>query len=250
MRTNSLRKLTVACGVLVAVAAMASPSWAAKFAQFSQVPASPGPNVLWNNPGNTTSASLTSGLLGRPTAVPIQFSFLGIGSLSGIHNVNSVLVLNSGVTATPAVGVGGVVDQPGLAGSFQILYNGVADIVIGATHYHTGANLLSGVFASADVAGKGTVGAAFGATASGSTVTFTSDFINFASSVKRDFVLNLDAISPVLAANPGKALRTFTANADGAFAATGVPEPSTWAVMIVGLGMIGGVYRRRRALAT
>lgn len=33
----------------------------------------------------------------------------------------------------------------------------------------------------------------------------------------------------------------------GMFAAVAVPEPATWAMMILGIGMIGGVMRRQRA---
>jgi len=232
---------------MVAAAAMASSAQAAtlfKFAEFCQVPASPGANVIWNNPGNATTSGT---LLSSPLAAPIQFSFLD-PALSGIHNVQATFWLNSGVSNVPAVSVGGTVDQAGLAGSFQIVYTGAADLIVGLTHYHTGANLLSGVFNNGDIAGKGSVGATLVTTVSGSVLNFTSDFKSFGHSVQRDFVLNLNAISPVLGANAGKALKSFTANADGAFASA-VPEPSTWAVMIVGFGMIGLASRRRRAIA-
>ena len=43
-------------------------------------------------------------------------------------------------------------------------------------------------------------------------------------------------------------LNSFHANADGSFAIAGIPEPSTWTVMILGFGMLGAAQRRQRKL--
>jgi hypothetical protein len=250
-----LQKVAAAAGMAVVVASAASPSHAVvltKFAEFSQTSTAP-PNVFWNNPGNTTSATFFTGTgFGRMHSVPVEFSFVNNPALSGIHDVNATLVIyNSGVTGVAATLLP-TADQKGFFGSFKLIYTGVADLVVGLTHYHTGANLLSGDFSAGEITGlpPGSTGAAFAATVGGSVVHFTSDIAGaLKKSVARDMVLNLDAITPFMDAMPGEALKSFKANADGAFAQAGVPEPSTWAMVILGFGALGAAARRRRAIA-
>ena len=233
------------------LAAVASPGHAVtlvKFAEFSQPSVAPA-NVFWSNPGNTTSATFFTGTsISKAASVPIEFSFVNNPAVSSVHNLDATLLIySSGVTATPAASSS---DQKGVFGSFTI--NSVSDFFVGLTHYAAGTKLLAGDFSSGEIAGipPGSVGAALAATVGGSVVHFSSDVAGAvkAHSFARDLVLNLDAITPVLDALPGKALKTFKANADGAFAQA-VPEPATWAMMIVGLGGIGAAVRRRRTLA-
>ena len=238
----------MAVTVAVAAVSVASASQAATFATFTQVDSNP--NVLWSNPGNTTGGSFGSLSGASLGAAHVYFSFLDPALAAAVSNVPADFNLVSSVPlGNPAINFG-VLTQGALQGSFSFTYTGLPDLIVGATHFHTGANLLSGVFANGFISGIGSAGSAFAATASGSVISFTSAFKSFSGSVQRDFAINMTSITPLLSATPGKALKTFKASAGGAFSTKAVPEPSTWAIMITGFGMIGLAARRRRKLGS
>ena len=57
------------------------------------------------------------------------------------------------------------------------------------------------------------------------------------------------ALDPALTNVTGaRTLNTFRSNAQGVLSASAVPEPATWALMILGFGMVGGALRRRRGM--
>jgi hypothetical protein len=97
------------------------------------------------------------------------------------------------------------------------------------------------------------------ANGSGGTLTFTSDFLKFAPSASLGSALNFtSAITP---AGQGlnslgfgsDALESFNLDAGGSFSSVplpnSVPEPASWAMLLLGMGLIGGVLRRRPGLA-
>jgi len=45
---------------------------------------------------------------------------------------------------------------------------------------------------------------------------------------------------------PSSSATAATYSGTATFSATAVPEPAAWGMMIAGLGLIGGVMRRRR----
>lgn len=122
------------------------------------------------------------------------------------------------------------------------------DGTISFTRVSDGANLLTLTFTSATLAGGGGSGALFGSTPGG-TVSYTSDFIDFTNANVGDFALSFSGITPGMSANfwTGDSTGTFAADVRGR--GTEVPEPATWAMMIIGFGGIGAVLRRRRTLA-
>ncbi len=113
-------------------------------------------------------------------------------------------------------------------------------ITIGAVTHAAGANLLSGSFDVATIFGPsgGTAGSFGSAVSSGATITYTSDFLNFANTNGRDMSFSLTSIVLLVSnlnkrlnnAN-GRALRGFRATSAGSFSAdpaptvVGVPEP-------------------------
>lgn len=67
------------------------------------------------------------------------------------------------------------------------------------------------------------------------------------------FVGSVDYVSPAVTTRnynlPSLQVTGDTVTVSGAPASPGVPEPSSWALMMIGFGAIGGAMRRRRSLA-
>ncbi|QMW24660.1 PEP-CTERM sorting domain-containing protein [Sandaracinobacteroides saxicola] len=95
----------------------------------------------------------------------------------------------------------------------------------------------------------GSSGSFFGSTP-GSTISMSSDFITFSPTSNFDFSLAVTSILPPFA-SPGNGGygRAFRANTSGGFASdpppSFVPEPATWAMLIMGFGLVGVAMRRR-----
>jgi hypothetical protein len=107
---------------------------------------------------------------------------------------------------------------------------------------------------------EATSGGISASTASGATISYSSDFIDFSNSLNRDAAFSLTAIQSLVGgvnkglnqSVSGKALRSFRATATGSFSydpavsANAVPEPATWAMLLGGFGLIGATARRSR----
>jgi hypothetical protein len=250
MVVSGLSRLATVAGVAAAASCAASVAHAAsiyEFAEFSQLSSAPA-NVFWDNPGNTTSAVFSTGAAGKSIAVPIQFSFVNNPALSSVTDVSATLLISNAGVAGVAATKTPILDQKGIFGDFQILYSGLSDLVISGIHYSTGTNLLSGTFTNGQLSGQGPKGNIIAAT-NASSVTFTSAIPGaLINSTKRDVTFSLSAVTPNLGAIKDKALKSFSANANGQFD-QGVPEPATWTMLILGMAALGAAARRRRAQA-
>jgi hypothetical protein len=104
---------------------------------------------------------------------------------------------------------------------------------------------------------NGSTGSLQDAIFSGGTVTFTSDITSFATTGDKGLSLEMTSVLPFFGALTGDSLSSFTSVSTGSFASDiasgggggGVPEPMTWALMLVGFGSIGWNARRRRRLS-
>ncbi len=267
---------TLFAGSVVAASLMAAASPAAAVVTtFASFNASSTGNVFWLNNGTGGNAtnyrangtggtiSTTNSAIGvRPSqAVPggvgVTFSFLN--SLSAfVTNVPAIFTLSATVVNTPATSMMGFEIQQNIAGSFSFISANA--ITLGSTTYAAGSNLLSGTFDQSAIFGQGfgTSGSLSGSTTSGSTITYTSDFLNFTNTLDRDLSLSLTSIVSLVAGvnrglnnAAGKSLVSFRATATGSFSSDpapltpGVPEPQTWAMLVLGFGLIGVSARRR-----
>ncbi len=196
-----------------------------------------------------------------PGTVDVRFSFLESQFSAYITNATAAFTLSGTVAkGSPATSVGGFLVQPGASGSFSFL--STAAITVGGPFFvpHTyaaGSNLLSGTFTNGVISGSTSSGSASDSNVTtGSTVTFTSDFLNFTPTIERDLSISLSAILPNLAAGTGanKALKSFRAVAGGQFSSDPaplinglaiVPEPGVWVLMVAGFGLVGVSTRRR-----
>ncbi len=254
------KKLALTAATVGSLAA-ATPSQAVitTFAAFN--PMSAARNVRWVRSGTANGQLYTTATAGSNVAgsVNVRFSFLQNYFVNNnlFQNVTAKFTLNATTTNDPATLAGTQLTQQIDAGTFSFVtttagtFNGQA--------YGVGANLLSGVFSNAKLTGtqNGTSAGVEDSTAGGNTVAFTSDFLDFTPTVRRDFALALTAINPVLLrAAAGQSVRTFRASASGNFSSdpapliNGIPEPATWGLMIAGFGMVGFQSRRRRGIKT
>ena len=234
----------ISCIAAAAVAAIAAVPGAAitTFATFS--PNSNVPNIAY--------AGVTAGT-GSVTSVaaPVTFHFLDPLGTTSVADFVSTLTLNA-TTAGGNVAYGlGI--APVTSGTFS--FTAAAPVTFNGK---TGTNLLSGTFTGGAFTGLiGGSAASYINSAPPSMVSFTSDFLNFASTTARDISLAINAINPSIAAT-SSGLGDFSGTVSGNFGADltsgsagGVPEPAAWGLMVVGFGLVGAMARRRspRAVA-
>ena len=245
----------IASAALVAAAlTAASPSSAVitTFATFS--PATATRNLLWTKVGTNggTLMSISTGSAATFGTAKVKFSFLQPALSPYVTGAKALFSLNATTTAgNPASLSGGFLSQEVTSGSFS--FTSIANITIGTHFFAAGSNLLSGVFTSGTIAGGvgATSGGVSGSTSGGDIITFTSDFLNFSSTINRDWALAFTAANPVLfRTTPTSSLRTFRATTGGNFSSdpaplTFVPEPGVWGMLIAGFGLVGVQMRRR-----
>jgi hypothetical protein len=256
----------IAC---LTIAGLTATPAAAVITTFSTFSAVSGANLRFVNSGNssvrTTDATvytISTPAANAPGSVLVNFSFLLPQLAPFATNISALYTLNGQIAKnSPATPTTGAFTQPGLSGTFSFLSTS-AILVSGAgyttTLYGAGSNLLSGSFSNGSY--LGTIGgSAAGSSASGvngTTISFTSDFLDFTNVVNLDRAVSLTAITPRLTARTGvnKALATFKAVTSGQFssdpapiviAVSQIPEPASWAMLMLGFGLVGGTMRRR-----
>lgn len=182
-----------------------------------------------------------------PDSVDVTFSYVN-SPLSALGSLTASFTMNVAITAAATNLGGGFYTQSTGAGTFSFL--STAPISWGGTSFAAGSNLLSGSFCTATLFGASSSGSLSGSTDTCAFLTFTSDLLDFSNTTSRDFSMSLTAITPVLNALTGETLNSFNAFSSGNFSAeplpNGIPEPGTWAMLLLGMGMVGAVHRRRR----
>ena len=207
---------------------------------------------------NATLYSIATSTSKVPGSTNVAFSFINDGAAldNAVSGAKAVFTLNAS-TSTPAQNAAGFLIQPGLSGSFSLLSK--TAITVGHTTYAAGSNLLTGVFTGASVAGpRASTSGSIDANNqnAGSTIVYTSDFLTFQPNSSLDGAFSLTSITAALSKVAGNyALKTFKADAGGSFSSepaptvNGVPEPASWALLLVGFGAVGGMVRRRKMVA-
>lgn len=201
--------------------------------------------------------SMAPGAPGVLGTAQVGFKFLKFNSLINLGVIPAAFVMNTAAgPVEPATQSGRLLLQSGIGGSFSFIYDGTAPLKVGHKTYLPGANLLTatsltGALITGESGGSG--GTFLASTSGGSTMVYSSDFIDLSRSRERSFGVHLSSLSPALRADAQAALHRFDAASGGLFAALGpldqtsAPEPATWALMLAGFGAVGLGLRRQRA---
>jgi hypothetical protein len=248
----SVSKFLTAAALSVGVLAAVAPAHATTLAPFATYSMTGTKTTIdWSKSGATGGSIFSTvgggSSLGSPT---VTFNFLDTSLY--LNNLSAKFTLTG--TAPSGNPASNAVLQPGIGtaaapGSFSFIYTGPNTSFMGKNYVSGVTNLLSGVYTLAQISGSGTSGSFHDSDTIG-TLSFTSDIItNLPTAVTQDFSLSLVSINPKLGYTPGQSLNSFKSGATGIFSAGFVPEPATWAMMIVGFGMLGLAARRRRSLA-
>lgn len=254
-----MKALTKFITATVAAASIASFAASAQAAQVfaSSTWLSAGSNFTWTNNG-VTGAGAGGTLVGFSPLIPLPagggtfFSFL-----DPLYSALTFVPVEFNLTATTTSGPAqynagsGTYTQDGLNGSFSYKYTGIPTLTFGGFTVATGANLLSGTFTGAWLQGAGSSGSANVTIGNSGLVNFTSDYAVLPAGTGHNeaFAFNLIAspgFGAVPALSPTSSLVNFVAHGDGVFS---IPEPGTWALMIMGFGGVGALVRNRRRQA-
>jgi hypothetical protein len=146
---------------------------------------------------------------------------------------------------------GAILEQRGFGGSFTLTYLGLGLTPLPTCLSGPCTNLLSGTFTGGVLLGhqgSSHVEESDGTQLVFQTLTLSSDFYNFGGAATESFSVALDPTNPPLNFNPGTGLiDNFNGVGTGSAGfGIAVPEPGTWALMIMGFGGVGAMIRRRR----
>jgi hypothetical protein len=179
----------------------------------------------------------------------VNFGFLATNLTTAISSIpaNVVFTATSADTnVNSAFAAQGVAYQTGFSGT--VTFTSTQAFTVGSSYYAAGSNLLKATFTNASFLGViGQQNAGLTADSTTGTLVYTSDFLDFSDTVSRDYSLSFGAINPKLSTSGSPAyINGFTSTPTGSFASdpvplstADVPEPASWAMMLVGFGAIG-----------
>jgi hypothetical protein len=249
---KALTTLISAAALATSVAAVSLPAHAGDLLGLaSETKATPtGNNFTYTHTGDTAGEfGTTVSPGGAYGATTVKFNFdsgLGVDDFQNLAANFTLFATGTGAAEPPPL-PGLTYTQTGLNGTFSFVYEGPTQVIDGFT-LDAGDNLLSGSFSNAWIQGIGTGGSFTDEPTNGGVVfNVTSKFIGLSTIQGGDFSFDLTNATGI-GASAGKALNTFSASSSGTLDIT-VPEPSTWALMILGFGGMGALLRRRRVVA-
>lgn len=184
-------------------------------------------------------------------SIPIYYilSVAGLpADLTGLQNAHLTVdfVSNLGTTASGTSRV--QLFDTVTAGSISIIRDTAA-----STGANSRTNLLTVNFSNAELDASNGSGSFTFKSNPTSLITYTSDFLDFSQVVSKDFSFSFSGASPTFSATTGSSGRSTRFSGTGTFASDppptipGVPEASTWAMMMIGFGVAGMAMRNGRA---
>ncbi|PZQ55155.1 MAG: hypothetical protein DI570_22455 [Phenylobacterium zucineum] len=244
---NAISKILTASAVALSLGAAAAPASAGVYLDFAD--SNSGATYTWTRDADQVGGNLAAS--GQVT-LNIFDNALTDGPLSILANFS----LTARDETAANLNAQSQFEQWEVGGSFSFV--AVNAFVYNGTNYAAGTNLLSATFSGSEFGGAGNRGFLLGQNGvGGATVNYSSAILSSAAQYTMDtFSFNLSQAAPNFAV-PGcttpmssctTSIVSNTGNIKGTFSAA-IPEPTTWALMIMGFGGAGAMIRRRKALA-
>jgi hypothetical protein len=232
----------------LALAALTASAPAAALVTFGSTIALSNNNVRYVNSTvtGTPSQLYSTSSISSTSASPASIFFGATEALLGGLPLNAASTFFLNATVPNPTGLSGAFDVTGVNGSFSILSN--APITIGSI---TSQVLLTAVFTNATFSGVvGSPAITLSGDNTTGTVTYSSDFLDFSQVVDAAFSFT-GSSNENLQVGPLGRIRSFRGTVTGNFASDPVPkvlvpEPETWAMLVLGFGLVGVSVRRRR----
>ena len=248
------RLAIVAAGVLLA--GMSSSAWASSvtFGQFTQKQATRVFRYKNLDSGINKAAEIytTTPALSGPTAnahasIPVYYILSG-GSLPlDLQGAQDAALSADFFATSGTTGSGSSRVQMFATGSITITRTTAA-----LEGLNTRTNLLTVTFTNAELDASQNNGSFTFKSNSNSAITYTSDFMNFSNVLTKDFSLSFSGANPKFNAPLGSSSVNTRFSGTGTFASDpapitiGVPEASTWAMLMIGFGVVGAALRTGR----
>jgi hypothetical protein len=208
-----------------------------------------GSNLTYTNNG-AAGWSLTTV---TPKNVLVTLEDFSGGFISGVSAKMSFTGTGNGAAVNTAANLWSQAFTGG-----TVTFTAASAFVLGSTAYAAGSNILSLTFTGGELSAlvPGTSGNALVSIPGDGFSNVTSDFLSFPPAFLTDFSISLGNVSPGfqigtggLGTQAGARFTNFTARGSGDFTAAMVPEPGTWAMLLLGFGLVGFARRRQVALA-
>lgn len=242
---RAINKVLAASAVAFSLGAFASP--ASALTQFASAAADGAPALSFTT-GGAAGGTITS-------TGEAWFFAETLAGVTGLNPMEASFTLSATSTGTYDCYATAVCGVPGFDGTLTYVYTG-ADKAYNwygsARVLHTGDVLLTATFTNAWIQGTGTSGSFDVTTVSpyvtGTVTNISSDVFSFGSTNEFDFAYTLTGAN---IGNPatGSTYASFSSGSSASFSAGVVPEPGTWALMILGFGGAGAMLRSRRQLS-
>lgn len=242
---TTIWKVGIAALGVIVLAASAPASATTTFATYNPVPKAGGPDNNVKLDGTSSSGILSS--IGA-TGSSVIFDYTYGAPLIALGDLQAKLIMTA--SETPFGGSGAPLAY--FDGSLSLVYDGATKTVGGITLTKGVTNLLTDTFTGALFSASGSAATLADSDFTG-TVAFTSDLATFDPTLDQNFTVGVTSATPPLSFYPSGYLRSFKGVSQGEFAATvtgtsgggGVPEPATWALMLIGFVGVGVATRGR-----
>lgn len=200
-----------------------------------------GSSQIYTTPNNTaTSPGLALATFSVSDAVS---GFLPLAATLSNFSLSASVPTVTGLSSGSPFSISGV------SGTFSFMAQ--SPVTAGLV---TGVNLLSAIFTNATL--SGTIGGSsitLSGNSTSGTLTYTSDFLDFTDINTTAFSLTGNTAAAIGLASSGR-INNFRASVNGNFASNPppviprVPEPETWAMLVLGFGLVGVAARRRKSV--
>ncbi len=243
-----MRKYLQTAIVAAAIAVMPSAAHAMRTASIVSFTANQsGPNLTYTDNGSSGWTLTTA----TPKNVLVSLEDFDGNFVSGVAAQLSFTGTGTGFAMNTA---GNLWTQMFTGGS--VSFTAVNAVTIGSRSIAAGGNILTLNFSGGDLSAAvpGTSGNALVSIPGDGFSNVSSGFIDFPPVTLTDFSISLGNVSPGFSIGSGglgtqsnARFTNFTARGSGDFTAA-VPEPQTWAMLVLGFGLVG--FARRRQLRT